>query len=189
MGIVELAEALDAYIPEPERALDQPFLLPIEDVFNIQGRGTVVTGRVERGVVTVGDEVSILGIKDEAVTTCTGVDRFCANRDPSRRTPSSSRRSTCSARMREADTRPSSRDTGLSSTSVPPMLPETFRFRREWRWLCPGTISKWRSTSSLPLPWTKVSALPFAREDAPLELVSSPRSLTNSLFLSLKKYY
>jgi len=74
--IVELAEALDSYIPEPERALDQPFLLPIEDVFNIQGRGTVVTGRVERGVVTVGDEVSILGIKDETTTTCTGVEMF-----------------------------------------------------------------------------------------------------------------
>ena len=74
--IVELAEALDSYIPEPERDVDQPFLLPIEDVFNIQGRGTVVTGRVERGIIKPGDEVSILGIKDEALTTCTGVEMF-----------------------------------------------------------------------------------------------------------------
>jgi len=74
--IIDLANAIDTYIPEPERALDQPFLLPIEDVFNIQGRGTVVTGRVERGIVSVGDEISILGIKDEMKTTCTGVEMF-----------------------------------------------------------------------------------------------------------------
>lgn len=74
--IVELAEALDSYIPQPERDTDKPFLLPIEDVFNIQGRGTVVTGRVERGIIKPGDEVSILGIKDEAQTTCTGVEMF-----------------------------------------------------------------------------------------------------------------
>ncbi|WP_070962901.1 elongation factor Tu, partial [Vibrio sonorensis] len=74
--IVELAEALDSYIPEPERAIDQPFLMPIEDVFSIQGRGTVVTGRIERGILTVGDEVEIVGIKDTTVTTCTGVEMF-----------------------------------------------------------------------------------------------------------------
>ncbi|WP_284186113.1 elongation factor Tu, partial [Vibrio algivorus] len=74
--IVELAEALDSYIPEPERAVDQPFLLPIEDVFSIQGRGTVVTGRIERGILRVGDEVEIVGIKDTTVTTCTGVEMF-----------------------------------------------------------------------------------------------------------------
>ncbi|WP_423839934.1 elongation factor Tu [Vibrio mytili] len=74
--IVELAEALDTYIPEPERAVDQPFLMPIEDVFSIQGRGTVVTGRIERGILSVGDEVAIVGIKDTTTTTCTGVEMF-----------------------------------------------------------------------------------------------------------------
>ncbi|MDP5255851.1 elongation factor Tu, partial [Vibrio sp. HB161653] len=74
--IVELATALDEYIPEPERAVDQPFLMPIEDVFSIQGRGTVVTGRIERGILTVGDEVAIVGIKDTTTTTCTGVEMF-----------------------------------------------------------------------------------------------------------------
>ncbi|WP_050642984.1 elongation factor Tu, partial [Vibrio coralliirubri] len=74
--IVELAEALDSYIPEPERAVDQPFLLPIEDVFSIQGRGTVVTGRIERGILRVGDEVEIVGIKETTLTTCTGVEMF-----------------------------------------------------------------------------------------------------------------
>jgi elongation factor Tu len=74
--IVELAAALDDYIPEPVRDIDKAFLLPIEDVFSIQGRGTVVTGRVERGVVKVGEEVAIVGIKDTITTTCTGVEMF-----------------------------------------------------------------------------------------------------------------
>lgn len=74
--IIELAEALDNYIPEPERAIDKPFILPIEDVFSIQGRGTVVTGRVEQGIIKVGDEVEIVGIKDTTKTTCTGVEMF-----------------------------------------------------------------------------------------------------------------
>ncbi|BCV64823.1 elongation factor Tu 2 [Shewanella carassii] len=74
--IIELAEALDTYIPEPERDIDKPFLLPIEDVFSISGRGTVVTGRVERGIIKVGDEVEIVGIKDTTKTTCTGVEMF-----------------------------------------------------------------------------------------------------------------
>ncbi|MFZ7306515.1 EF-Tu/IF-2/RF-3 family GTPase, partial [Avibacterium avium] len=71
--ILELANHLDTYIPEPERAIDQPFLLPIEDVFSISGRGTVVTGRVERGIIRTGDEVEIVGIKETAKTTVTGV--------------------------------------------------------------------------------------------------------------------
>ncbi|MFB9936857.1 elongation factor Tu [Shewanella indica] len=74
--IIELAEALDSYIPEPERDIDKPFLLPIEDVFSISGRGTVVTGRVERGIIKVGDEVEIVGIHDTTKTTCTGVEMF-----------------------------------------------------------------------------------------------------------------
>ena len=75
-SILKLAETLDSYIPTPQRALDQPFLMPIEDVFTISGRGTVVTGRVERGVVRVGDEVEIVGIRPTAKTTCTGVEMF-----------------------------------------------------------------------------------------------------------------
>jgi elongation factor Tu len=75
-AIMQLADALDSYIPEPKRAIDGAFLLPIEDVFSISGRGTVVTGRVERGIVKVGDELEIVGIKDTAKTTCTGVEMF-----------------------------------------------------------------------------------------------------------------
>jgi len=74
--IIELADALDSYIPEPERDIDKPFILPIEDVFSIAGRGTVVTGRVERGIITVGDSVEIVGLKDTTTTTCTGVEMF-----------------------------------------------------------------------------------------------------------------
>jgi elongation factor Tu len=75
-SILKLAEALDSYIPEPKRAIDGPFLMPIEDVFSISGRGTVVTGRVERGIVKVGDEVEIVGLRPTAKTTCTGVEMF-----------------------------------------------------------------------------------------------------------------
>ncbi|MDK4527296.1 elongation factor Tu, partial [Kingella kingae] len=74
--IFELAAALDSYIPTPERAVDKPFLLPIEDVFSISGRGTVVTGRVERGIIKVGEEIEIVGLKDTQKTTCTGVEMF-----------------------------------------------------------------------------------------------------------------
>ena len=75
-AVRKLVETLDAYIPEPQRAIDQPFLMPIEDVFSISGRGTVVTGRVERGVVKVGEEVEIVGVKATVKTTCTGVEMF-----------------------------------------------------------------------------------------------------------------
>lgn len=75
-SVKNLIEALDTYIPEPVRAIDQPFLLPVEDVFSISGRGTVVTGRVERGIVKVGEELEIVGIKDTVKTTCTGVEMF-----------------------------------------------------------------------------------------------------------------
>jgi elongation factor Tu len=75
-SILKLAEALDSYIPEPERAIDKPFLMPVEDVFSISGRGTVVTGRVERGVVKVGEEIEIVGIVPTVKTTCTGVEMF-----------------------------------------------------------------------------------------------------------------
>jgi len=75
-SVVKLVEAMDSYIPEPERDIDQDFLMPIEDVFSISGRGTVVTGRVERGVVKVGEEIEIVGVKDTQKTTCTGVEMF-----------------------------------------------------------------------------------------------------------------
>ena len=75
-AVKTLVETLDSYIPEPERAIDKPFLMPIEDVFSISGRGTVVTGRVERGIVKVQEEVEIVGIKDTVKTTCTGVEMF-----------------------------------------------------------------------------------------------------------------
>ena len=71
-----MAEALDSYIPEPKRAIDGDFLMPVEDVFSISGRGTVVTGRVERGVVKVNEEIEIVGLKDTVKTTCTGVEMF-----------------------------------------------------------------------------------------------------------------
>ncbi len=75
-SVVELLAAVDAYIPQPERPKDQPFLMPIEDVFSISGRGTVVTGRIERGVVRLGDEIEIVGIRETTKTTCTGVEMF-----------------------------------------------------------------------------------------------------------------
>ena len=76
LAILALADALDSYIPTPERTIDKPFLLPIEDVFSISGRGTVVTGRVERGIIKVGEEIEIVGIKPTVKTTCTGVEMF-----------------------------------------------------------------------------------------------------------------
>ncbi len=75
-AVKKLVETLDAYIPEPQRLVDLPFLMPIEDVFSISGRGTVVTGRVERGIINVGDEIEIVGIKDTTKTICTGVEMF-----------------------------------------------------------------------------------------------------------------
>src|ERR1700710_2913996 len=75
-GVMKLADALDTYIPTPERAVDGTFLMPVEDVFSISGRGTVVTGRVERGVIKVGEEIEIVGIKTTQKTTCTGVEMF-----------------------------------------------------------------------------------------------------------------
>ena len=75
-SIIKLVAAMDDYIPMPERAIDQPFLMPVEDVFSISGRGTVITGRIERGVVNIGEEIEIVGIRDTQTTTCTGVEMF-----------------------------------------------------------------------------------------------------------------
>jgi elongation factor Tu len=74
--VLKLAQALDEYIPTPKREIDKPFLMPVEDVFSISGRGTVVTGRVERGVIRVGDEIEIVGIRPTQKTVCTGVEMF-----------------------------------------------------------------------------------------------------------------
>jgi elongation factor Tu len=76
MKVLELANALDTYFPIPERELDKPFLMPVEDIFSIEGRGTVVTGRIERGIIKVGEEVEVIGLKDTAKTTVTGVEMF-----------------------------------------------------------------------------------------------------------------
>jgi elongation factor Tu len=75
-SVIKLVEAMDSYIPVPDRPVDKPFLMPIEDVFSISGRGTVVTGRIQRGIVKVGDEIEIVGIRETAKTTCTGVEMF-----------------------------------------------------------------------------------------------------------------
>jgi elongation factor Tu len=75
-AIMKLAEALDSYIPQPKRVIDKPFLMPVEDVFSISGRGTVVTGRVERGIIKVGEEIEIVGLKPTVKTVCTGVEMF-----------------------------------------------------------------------------------------------------------------
>jgi elongation factor Tu len=75
-AIIKLVDALDSYIPEPVRTIDKPFLMPVEDVFSISGRGTVVTGRIERGIIKVGDEIEVVGIRDTQKTTVTGVEMF-----------------------------------------------------------------------------------------------------------------
>src|SRR5690606_36496398 len=75
-AVKKLVETLDNYIPEPVRAVDQPFLMPIEDVFSISGRGTVVTGRIERGIIKVGESIEIVAIRDTQTSTCTGVEMF-----------------------------------------------------------------------------------------------------------------
>jgi elongation factor Tu len=75
-SVIKLVEEMDKYIPEPERAVDGDYLMPVEDVFSISGRGTVVTGRIERGIIKVGEEIEIVGIKDTQMTTCTGVEMF-----------------------------------------------------------------------------------------------------------------
>ena len=75
-SIIKLVEALDTYVPEPERAIEGDYLMPVEDVFSISGRGTVVTGRIERGIVKVGEEIAVVGITDTIKTTCTGVEMF-----------------------------------------------------------------------------------------------------------------
>jgi elongation factor Tu len=76
MKVLELANALDTYFPIPERDMDKPFLMPVEDIFSIEGRGTVVTGRIERGVIKVGEEIEVVGLKDTVKATVTGIEMF-----------------------------------------------------------------------------------------------------------------
>ncbi len=171
-SIDQLIDALDDFIPEPERPIDLPFLMPIEDVFSISGRGTVVTGRVERGVIKVGEEVEIVGIRPTAKTTCTGVEMFRKLLDqgqagdnvgvllrgtkredvergqvlpsprPSPRTPTSKLKFTSWARMKAAATPPSSTATGPSSTSAPPTSPAPANCPTASKWSCPATTSR-----------------------------------------------
>jgi elongation factor Tu len=116
-AILKLMEAVDSWIPQPERPLDKPFLMPIEDVFSISGRGTVVTGRVETGIVKVGEEVEIVGIK---AVKRSSVARCSASRARSPRTQTSRPRFTFCRRTRAAVTRRSSPTTVRSSTSARP---------------------------------------------------------------------
>ena len=148
--ILELMEAVDSFVPDPQRDIDKPFLMPIEDVFTITGRGTVVTGKVEQGVVKVGEEVEMVGIRPTTKTVCTGWRcsascstrarrattsgcccggprrrtwsgaRCCASPAASRRTPTSRARCTSSRRRRAGGTSRSSTTTGRSSSSAPP---------------------------------------------------------------------
>src|SRR6201987_3444893 len=140
-SVLELMKAVDEYIPQPERAIDKPFMMGVEDVFSISGRGTVVTGRIDRGVIKVGEEVEIVGLRETQKTTCTGVEMFrklldqgeaadnldgvprgatsFAARPQPPRPRGPRRRPTPSPRKRAAATPRSSPTTGLSSTSGP----------------------------------------------------------------------
>ena len=172
-SILKLADTLDSYIPTPERAIDQPFLMPVEDVFSISGRGTVVTGRVERGIVKVGDELEIVGIRPTQKTTCTGVEMFRKLLDqgqagdnigvllrgtkredvergqvlakPGTITPHTEFQAEVYVLTKEEGGRhtPSSRAIVLSSTSVQLTLPERSNCRKALKWLCPATTSVW----------------------------------------------
>jgi len=140
-SIDKLMDALDSYIPEPERAIDGAFLMPIEDVFSISGRGTVVTGRVERGIVKVGEEVEIVGIKDTVKTTCTGVEMFRKLLDQGQAGDN------IGALLRGtkrdvAVTPPSSTAIGRSSTSAPPTSPAPANCPKASRWSCLATTSR-----------------------------------------------
>ena len=174
--IQELMDAIDSYIPQPKRDIDKPFLMPVEDVFSITGRGTVATGRIERGVVEIGDQAEIIGMGRDRKTVVTGVEMFrklldrgeagdnaglllrgvgktrsrvarCwPSRARSRRTPASRPKSTCWARARVAGTRLSSTAIARSSTSGPQTLRARLSFPRGSRWSCRVTTCRWRST-------------------------------------------
>ena len=159
-AILALMAAVDSYIPQPERPLDKPFLMPIEDVFSISGRGTVVTGRVETGIVKVGEEIEIVGIHDTRKSVCTGVEMFRKLLDQGQAgdnigallrgtkreevergqvlcKPGSVKphtKSTCCRRTKAAVTRRSSPTTARSSTSAPPTSPAPLNCRLAPKW-------------------------------------------------------
>jgi len=142
-SIMKLAAALDEYIPLPKRAIDGPFLMPVEDVFSISGRGTVVTGRVERGIVKVGEDIEIVGLRPGTTSGCCcaapSAKRWSAGRcSPSRprspRTPSLWPRCTCCPRKRAGGTRRFSMAIGRSSIFAPPMSPAMWSCPRAPRW-------------------------------------------------------
>ncbi len=170
--IYELMEAVDEWIPTPERDTDKPFLMPVEDVFSIPGRGTVATGRIERGVVHTQDKIELVGIRETRGTVCTGVEMFRKILDDGQAgdnvglllrgvakdeiergqviakpgsitpTPFSRVRPTFWVRKRAVATSLSSMATGPSSISGPPTLPAASAFPRERKWSCPATTSK-----------------------------------------------
>ncbi len=179
--IKELLDSLDSYIPEPERDIDKPFLMPIEDVFTISGRGTVVTGRIERGIVNVGDKIEIVGFGDTTETTCTGVTmlsvvRFSPSPAPSSPTPSSRLRSTSWVKTKVAVTSPSSLDIAPSFTSEPLMSPEASSSPKASRWLCLATTSPWMLSSSPRLLSKRNSASLSVKVDVPSAPVLLPKS-------------
>jgi elongation factor Tu len=145
--VMELMDAVDSFIPEPVRATEKPFLMSIEDVMSITGRGTVVTGKVEQGVVKVGDEVEIVGLRPTTKTVVTGIEMFRKLLDQGQAgdnlgAPTSRPRSTCSPRKRAAVTSRSSRTTVRSSTSARPTSPAPSSCPRAPRWSCPGTTPR-----------------------------------------------
>ena len=195
--IFELLDAVDDYIPEPKRELDKPFLMPIEDVFSISGRGTVVTGRVEQGVIKVGDEVEIVGIRPTTKTTCTGVEMFRKQLDrakpattsapscvapsvtkwsaarfslltsPLLLTRSSRARFTSCPRKKAAVILPSSPATVPSSISAPPTSLVSFSLLKVSKWSCPATTASSLLSSSHPSPWPRASASLSAKAATP----------------------
>ncbi|KKR46442.1 MAG: Elongation factor Tu [Parcubacteria group bacterium GW2011_GWC1_40_13] len=126
--ILELADTLDNYIPVPKREIDKPFLMPIEDIFSIEGRGTVITGRIERGTVKVGEDVEIVGIKPTSKTTVTGIEMFNKSLQEGQ---AGDNAGILLSR--------SSMATNRSFTSEQPMLPEKLLFLKKLKWLCRET--------------------------------------------------
>ena len=198
--VLELLAACDSYFPDPVRETDKPFLMPIEDVFSISGRGTVVTGRVERGIIKVGEEVEIVGIRPTVKTTCTGVEMFRklldqgqagdnigallrgTKRDEVERgqvlaapksitTRSSRLKCTFCPRKKAAAIPRSSPAIVLSSTSVPPTSPVSSLLKKALKWLCPAITLPLMSSSFTPSPWKRASASLSAKVVVPSALV------------------
>ena len=198
--VLELLAACDSYFPDPVRETDKPFLMPIEDVFSISGRGTVVTGRVERGIIKVGEEVEIVGIRPTVKTTCTGVEMFRklldqgqagdnigallrgTKRDevergqvlaaPKSITPHKKFKAEVYVLSKEAAAIPrSSPAIVLSSTSVPPTSPVSSLLKKALKWLCPAITLPLMSSSFTPSPWKRASASLSAKVVVPSALV------------------